>query len=114
MDIPQSGELFENDDWDEIFNLKSEFDTSMTPEENTMIGETSTVSTSPKQSGSGRFKPVPKKDVETLASKTTEKTTNDQTKWAVKIFRGIKIHIIVPLSQFSDCLHRIQGYTFSM
>ena len=45
----------------------------------------------PQQSGSGRFKPVTRTDVETLASKTTEKTTKCQTKWAVKIFKGTSL-----------------------
>ena len=35
-----------------------------------------------------RFKTVTDDDVENLASKTTEATTNSMTKWAVKLFKG--------------------------
>ena len=64
-------------DWNDI--LESEFDTSFTESE----------LAAPKQSDSGRFKAVTQSDIETLASKVTEKTTKGQTKWAVKVFKGI-------------------------
>ena len=35
-----------------------------------------------------RFKTVTHSDIDTLASKTTEATTNHQTKWAVKLLKG--------------------------
>ena len=35
-----------------------------------------------------RFKGVSNEDVENLASKTTEATTNRQTKWAIKLLKG--------------------------
>ena len=35
-----------------------------------------------------RFKTVTHSDIDTLASKTTEATTNHQTKWTVKLLKG--------------------------
>ena len=35
-----------------------------------------------------RFKTVTHSDIDTLASKTTEASTNQQTEWAVKLLKG--------------------------
>ena len=35
-----------------------------------------------------RFKTVTDEDIECIASKTTEATTNQMTKWAIKLFKG--------------------------
>ena len=35
-----------------------------------------------------RFKVITDEDIETLASRTTERTTNSMTKWAIKLFKG--------------------------
>lgn len=55
---------------------------------------TTATAMSPKLSNpakSGRFKSVTDIDVDTLASKTTEPTTNSQTRWAVKLLKGINL-----------------------
>ena len=43
-----------------------------------------------------RFKQVSEQDIEMLASSTTARSTDNQTKWAVKIFKGIYICNVNP------------------
>ena len=42
---------------------------------------------------SGRFKPCTEDDINHLKAQNTEKTTDKQTKWAVKLLKGILQHL---------------------
>lgn len=86
---PDSNEM----DWDEV--LTQEFDTSfnegsinVTESGSDNVTETATEENA-NVNISSRFKKVTNSDVEAISSKNTEKTTDSQTKWAVKLLEGI-------------------------